>query len=104
MKAMLNQQDAAALDLLLDHSPTASGHAAPFDRLRTAPVFAPSDGAGHERVQYAQKVLSLLHLFPVGDPPRDLLARTLRHVGESRDSHSHVGAAAILTQSAQPHA
>jgi len=96
MKAMLSQQDAAALDLLLDHSPTASGHA--------APVFAPSDGGGRERVQYAQKVLSLLHLFPVGDPPTDLISRTLRHVGESLDANAHVGSAAILTQSAQPHA
>jgi len=96
MKAMLTQQDAAALDLLLDHSPTASGHA--------APVFAPSDGAGHERVQYARKVLDLLHLFPVGDPPRDLISRTLRQVGESLDAHAHVGAAAVLTQAGQPHA
>jgi hypothetical protein len=104
MKAMLTQQDAAALDLLLDHSPTASVHAAPFDKFRTAPVFAPSDGAGHERVQYARKVLNLLHLFPVGDPPRDLISRTLRHVGESLDAHAHVGAAAILSQAAQPHA
>jgi hypothetical protein len=104
MKAMLSQQDAAALDLLLDHSPTASGHAAPFDKLRTTPVFAPCDGVGRERVQYAQKVLNLLHLFPVGDPPGDLLSRTLRHVGESMDSNAHVGAAGILTHSAHPHA
>jgi hypothetical protein len=96
MKAMLSQQDAAALDLLLDRSPTASDHA--------APVFVPSQGAGHERVQYAQKVLSLLHLIPVGDPPRDLLSRTMRHVGESLDVNAHVGAATILTQPAQPHA
>ena len=95
MKAMLNQQDAAALDLLLDHSPMASGHA--------APVFAPSD-PGRERVQYARKVLNLLNLFPVSDPPRDLLSRTLRHVGESLDANAHVGAAAILTHSAHPHA
>lgn len=95
MNAMLSQQDAAALDLILDHSPTASGHA--------APVFAPSDGAGRERVQYAQKVLNLLHLLPVADPPRDLLSRTLRHVGESLDANAHVGAA-MLTHSAQPHA
>jgi len=96
MNAMLNQQDAAALDLILDHSPTASGHA--------APVFAPSDGAGRERVQYAQKVLSLLHLLPAADPPRDLLSRTLRHVGESLDANAHVGAAATLTHSAPSHA
>ncbi len=95
MKAMLNQQDASALDLLLDHSPTASGHA--------APVFSPSDGAGRERVQYAQKVLNLLHLFPVSEPPRDLLSRTLRRVGASLDPTAHVGAAASLTHSAQPH-
>jgi hypothetical protein len=96
MKTMLSQQDAAALDLLLDHSSTASGHA--------ATVFAPSDGAGRERVRYAQRVLNLLHLLSVGDPPQDLLSRTLRHVGESLDANSHVGSAAILTQAAQPHA
>jgi len=96
MKAMLSQQDAAALDLLLDHSPAASGNA--------ATVFAPSDGAGRERVKYAQKVLELLHLLPVGEPPRDLMSRTLRHVGESLDSNAHVGAAAVLAHSAHPHA
>lgn len=96
MKVMLNTQDAAALDLLLDRSPTASGHA--------ATVFAPTDAVGRERIQYAQKVLDLLHLFPVSEPPRDLLSRTLRHVGESLDANAHVGAAAILSQSARPHA
>jgi hypothetical protein len=83
MKAMLNQQDAAALDLLLDHSQAASGHA--------ATVFAPSEGAGHERVQHARKILNLLHLMQVGEPPRDLLTRTLRYVGESLDANAHVG-------------
>jgi hypothetical protein len=94
MKAMLNTQDAAALDLLLDYTPSASG--------RAATVFAPSDVARRDRVQCAQKVLNLLHLFPAGDPPRDLLSRTLRHVGESVDPNAHVGAAAFLTHSAHP--
>lgn len=93
---MLSQQDAAALDLLLDHSPVASG--------QTATVFAPAQGVERERVQYAQKVLNLLQMLPVGDPPRDLISRTLRHVGESLDANAHVGAASLLTQSAHPHA
>ena len=93
MNARLSQDDAAALDLLLDRS-AASG--------QTGPVYVPSQAQDHQRVQSAQRVLGLLHFMPVIDPPLDLLSRTLSHVSSA--TNTQLRTASLVPQSAQPHA
>jgi hypothetical protein len=74
MKVKLREEDRRALDLLLDRSPTAAGKTA------GTPVYAAVDGHIRERVVHIEKVLNILDVLPAGDPPRDLLARTLQFV------------------------
>jgi hypothetical protein len=77
MKVKLREEDRRALDLLLDRSPTAAGKAA------GTPIYAAVDGHIRERVIQIEKVLSILDVLPAGDPPRELLARTLRYVEQT---------------------
>ena len=76
MNATLRDEDALAVDLLLDRSSAAShrdgnGSGGPM-------VFVPAAaGASPERVHAAEKVLGLLRLMPTDEPAGDLLARTM---------------------------
>ncbi|MDB5289389.1 MAG: hypothetical protein JWL69_630 [Phycisphaerales bacterium] len=83
MKVKLRDEDRQAMDLLLDQSATAAGKAA-----GTA-VYAAASGHIRERVVRVQKVLSLLDELPASDPPRDLMARTLRYVEQSATQPIH---------------
>ena len=74
MKMTLCKDDAAAFDLLLDQTTAASDSA--------APVYASKEGLDQVRIQGATKVLNLLQSMADIDPPHDLLARTLRRLGE----------------------
>ncbi|HWE93251.1 MAG TPA: hypothetical protein VG269_04690 [Tepidisphaeraceae bacterium] len=74
MKVKLREEDRRALDLLLDRSPTAAGKAA------GTPIYAAVDGHIRDRVIQIEKVLNILDVLPAADPPRELLARTLRYV------------------------
>ena len=86
MNASLREEDALAIDLLLDHGTSAaeSGVA----RFTTA-------HAGADRVRSAEQVLGLLRALPDIEPPLDLLARTLdrvEHPEESRPAYQTVPA------------
>lgn len=84
MSMTLCDEDRRALDLLLDRTLAASvrgdgngggnGHGV---------VFAAHSGVPTERLESAEKVLRMLELLPAGDPPQDLLSRTLRRVDEA---------------------
>ena len=100
----LNKEDAAAVDLLLDRSPAASGKAG-----ATGAVYASTHGANSERVRSVEKILSLLQWMPAGDPPRNLLKNTLRHIdqadiGQTRGAGVPLAVPALMASSAQPHA
>ena len=72
MKTKLKDEDRRALDLLLDRGPTAAG--------RSAPVFAAADAGVRERLPRVQKVLHLLDALPAGEPPKDLVAKTMQYI------------------------
>lgn len=92
----LSKEDAAAVDLLLDRSPTASG--------KSGAVYASTHGASRERVRSAEKFLNLLQWVPAGDPPRDLLKKTLRRVDQAAAEPVSLVAPSLIASSAQPHA
>lgn len=79
MSVTLRDEDALAIDLLLDRSSAAShrdgnGNGGPM-------VFVPAAaGASPERVHAAEKVLGLLRLMPADEPAGDLLARTMNRL------------------------
>jgi len=97
MNVTLNQDDAAALDLLLDRSRSAA---------LDGPRFA-AKAVAQDRLQSAEKVLGMLQLLPDAEPPQDLVSRTLRRVDQVT-WHGHEVAAddqlPLGAGSPQPHA
>ena len=101
MDVTLSNEDALAIDLLLDRSSTATraggnGGSAGF-------VHA-ADGVSSERVHAAEKFLRLLSLMPAEEPADDLAVRTMSRV-------ERFGPAAVqrpvldpLSHSPRPHA
>ena len=73
MNVTLKKADAAAVDLLLDRSRTATAN---------RPRFAAA-AVSQDRVQSAEKVLGMLQLLPDVEPPQDLVSRTLRRVEQT---------------------
>ena len=90
----LHDEDARALDLLLDRTRAAAGGGG---------TFAPA-AVGRERLAGVEKVLGLLQMLPPVDPPQDLVARTLRFVGQSADGSAVRGAVPMMMDSPHPHA
>ena len=76
MNVTLRDEDALAIDLLLDRSSAASHRDGNGNGGPTAFVPAAA-GVSPERVHAAEKVLGLLKLMPAEEPAGDLLARTL---------------------------
>ena len=82
MNVRLRQDDAAAVDLLLDRAVSArgngnggngDGHAAMF-------VSTTHDGVATDRLAAVERVLHVLDAMPNSDPSPDLLQRTLQRV------------------------
>jgi hypothetical protein len=74
MNVTLRDEDALAIDLLLDRSSAASTR----DGNGGSMVFVPAaEGVSSERVHAAGKVLGLLGLMPADEPVGDLAARTM---------------------------
>lgn len=74
------------MDLLLDRSPVAAAKA--------APVYVDANGgAGQERVTRVQRVLQLLDAMPAAEPPKDLLARTLKFIDTAEETGRTTGRA-----------
>lgn len=90
MNVTLRDEDALAIDLLLDGT-TATG-----TRFAAAP--------GQERVQGAERVLGVLGNLPATDPPADLVARTLRFIDQPRDLRPDARAQFPALVQSQPHA
>lgn len=75
-KKKLNDEDQAAVDLLLDR------HTDGFymGNLADSGVFVKSVEVNPERVRSVKQVLNLLKEMPVAEPPADLAGKTLRRV------------------------
>jgi len=81
MNVTLRDEDALAIDLLLDRS---SAAARDGNGNGGSMVFVPAaTGTSPERVHAAGKVLGLLRLMPTDEPARDLVARTMSRVDRS---------------------
>jgi len=72
MSLSLREEDRQAVDLLLDHALSAVQHGA-----------ITHVGASNKHVVAVERMLSLLDGLPAGEPPADLLQRTLEHVDAS---------------------
>jgi hypothetical protein len=71
MSRQLGDLDGRAIDLLLDRA-----DAEPIDGKK----LIGSDHVPPERIQSAEKILSLLQHVPAADPPSDLVSRTLQRI------------------------
>jgi len=96
MNLTLRNEDALAVDLLLDRSPAAS-HGDGGGQ-----VFVSADRVSLERVHSAEKVLGLLKLMPVEEPAGDLVARTMGRLQAFDRGHRVIPEPVI--HSPRPHA
>lgn len=94
MNKTLRDDDARAVDLLLDRSQVAG---------MAGPAFVQATPA-QEHVQGVEQVLGLLRMLPDAEPPQDLVARTLRFVDESADGAALRNAASFAAHLPHPHA
>ncbi|HET6249996.1 MAG TPA: hypothetical protein VFE47_20060 [Tepidisphaeraceae bacterium] len=76
MKLKMREDDRRAMDVLMDRAVTALGKP-------NGTIYAAVDGRLRERVSQVEKVLGILDNMPAADPPRNLLAKTLRFVESS---------------------
>jgi hypothetical protein len=79
MNAKLRPEDRHAVDLLMDRMASAKRNG--------SAVYAGSNTALRPRVERLQRLLQLIELHEVSEPPRNLVARTLERI-ESR-GHRH---------------
>src|SRR5882724_7276809 len=77
MKAKIREEDRRAMDIVLDRVATAAG------KREGSATYAAADGHIRDRVLRVQKVLSVLDALATAEPPRDLVARTLKFVAAS---------------------
>lgn len=101
MNVTLRNEDALAIDLLLNRSSAASmadgnGGSAGFVQA--------SGGVGPERVRAAEKVLGLLRLMPADEPAADLLARTMGRIEDRFQRAADRPVIDPLVHSPHPHA
>lgn len=80
----LSKEDRRAVDLLLDRSARAAGNGGNGNG-KGHTVYASADPTIGQRIARTQRLLQLLELLPAGDPPADLLPRTLRFVEQFAD-------------------
>jgi len=95
MKSKLTDVDRQALNLILDRSNAAAA---------SGPLYAAADETMRKRIPNIQKVLQLLDALPVEEPPKDLVARTMKYIEQSpahrepRHLHPITGVAADQSQ------
>ena len=94
MDATLRNEDALAIDLLLNRA-SGSGSAGFVQAV---------DGVSPERVQAAEKVLGLLRLMPAEEPATDLLARTMSRLERYEPAGMDRPVMDPLIHSPHPHA
>jgi hypothetical protein len=74
MNVTLRNEDALAIDLLLNRSSAASMADGSGGFVQAV------DGVGPERVRAAEKVLGLLRMMPADEPASDLLTKTMNRI------------------------
>jgi hypothetical protein len=74
MTRKLNEQDRAAVDLVLDRFAAVGRDNGMISTL--------SQGAPEERVQSVEQILSVLSQMPAPEPEEDLVTRTLRRIDQ----------------------
>src|SRR5438067_2111843 len=79
MAKKLRHEDSRAVDLLLDRSLTATGHATAAGSLSV------KNGKNNfrNRLNAADRMLRVLNLMPASDPSPDLVQRTLQRIEQS---------------------
>ena len=82
MNVRLRQDDAAAVDLLLDRAVSARGNGNGGSGNGQAAMFVATnhDGVATDRLAAVERVLHVLDAMPNSDPSPDLLQRTLQRV------------------------
>lgn len=81
----LSKEDRRAVDLLLDRSARAAAGNGGNGNGKGHTVYASADPALGQRIGRAQRLLQLLDMMPAGDPPANLVPRTLRFVEQFAD-------------------
>jgi hypothetical protein len=75
MEMKLSEDDALAVDLMLDRSSATGGNSATFA--------APAGDSVVERIGAVETVMRLLAEMPAADPPADLAQRTIERIEHS---------------------
>ena len=102
MSVTLRDEDALAIDLLLDRSSAASHHDGNGNG--GSMVFVPAAvGVSTERVHAAERLLGLLKLMPADEPAGDLLARTMSRLDRYEPAVGRPGIDPAI-HSPRPHA
>jgi hypothetical protein len=99
MTKRLGESDRRAVDLLLDRS-AGTGNGGGNGN---GGYVAHAQPATEPGIQSVQRVLSLLDVLPAGDPPADLIARTMARI-DSRGVAAPIHPAAAAMMSNRPHA
>jgi hypothetical protein len=100
MNVTLRDEDALAIDLLLDRSSVAAGG----EGNGGSAGFVSAARVSPERVHAAEKVLGLLRQMPADEPAGDLLARTMSRLERYEPARVERPATDPLVHSPHPHA
>jgi hypothetical protein len=102
----LSKEDRRAIDLLLDRSARAAAGNGGNGNGKGHTVYASADPALGQRIGQAQRLLQLLEMMPAGDPPADLVSRTLSFVDQFANRTAALRPPQVphLINSQRPHA
>jgi hypothetical protein len=101
MSARLREADARAVDLLLDRAVSSAQDSGNGDGLMYA---ASHPGVSNEQIAAVEKVLSLLDAMPAGEPPQDLVRRTLDWISSHTDAPMRGPSPILIDSTSRPHA
>lgn len=81
MGMTLRNEDARAVDLILDRAAAAHGEG--------TMLFAGEAAVSNEQIAAVEKVLQLLEAMPAAEPAADLLRRTMERIASAMPAHLH---------------
>jgi hypothetical protein len=102
MNVRLRQDDAAAVDLLLDRAVSARGNGNGGNGDGAMFVSTNHAGVATDRIAAVERVLHVLDAMPNGDPSPDLLQRTLQRVEAGSPGTMRGPTGPILPDPARP--
>ena len=104
MNVRLRQDDAAAVDLLLDRAVSARGNGNGGNGDGNGAMFVSTNHAGvaTDRLAAVERVLHVLDAMPNGDPSPDLLQRTLQRIDAGVSSPMRGQTGPIVVDPARP--